>query len=130
MESDPGRGNATQTLTVMVGIMFLCLLLQFDHAHGAIYIVGGTGGWGFGVSSWPKGKTFKAGDVLVFNYDSSIHIVVRVDKSGYNSCSSPTGAKAYSTGSDRINLAKGMNYFICSYPGHCQAGMKIAINAT
>ncbi|GAB2289939.1 hypothetical protein Dimus_024237 [Dionaea muscipula] len=129
-----GRGNAAQASNMVgFGVIFcLCLLLliKAKPTHGAIYTVGESAGWGFNVNSWPKGKSFKAGDLLVFNYDSSIHVVVQVDKRGYHGCVSPKAAKVYSTGNDRVSLVKGMNYFICSFPGHCQAGMKLAINAT
>lgn len=67
--------------------------------------------------------------VAVFNYDSTTHNVVAVDRSGYNSCKTPGGAKVFSSGKDQIKLARGQNYFICNYPGHCESGMKVAINA-
>jgi hypothetical protein len=61
---------------------------------------------------------------IVFKYDSSAHNVVPVNAAGYNGCTAPSGAKVYKSGNDR-----GTNYFICSIPGHCQSGMKIAVNA-
>lgn len=81
------------------------------------------------MTAWPKGKTFKAGDVIVFNYDSTIHNVVAVDKAGYNNCRTPSGAKMFRSGKDQIKLAKGANYFICNTAGHCESGMKIAVVA-
>lgn len=65
----------------------------------------------------------------VFNYDATTHNVAAVDRSGYNSCNAPGGAKVLSSGKDQIKLAKGVNYFICTNSGHCQNGMKLAINA-
>lgn len=67
--------------------------------------------------------------VAVFNYDSTTHNVVAVDRAGYSSCTSPAGAKVYNSGNDQIKLAKGQNYFICNFSGHCASGMKVAINA-
>ncbi|XVF45737.1 hypothetical protein PTKIN_Ptkin02bG0230400 [Pterospermum kingtungense] len=119
-----GRGSA------MAATVLLCvLLLNFELAQAAIYTVGGTGGWTFNTVGWTKGKRFKAGDILVFNYNPSIHNVVAVNRAGYSSCSTPRGAKVYQSGKDRIKLAKGQNFFICNFPGHCQAGMKIAATA-
>jgi hypothetical protein len=62
----------------------------------------------------------------VFKYDSSAHNVVPVSAAGYKGCTAPGGGanKVYNSGNDR-----GTNYFICSIPGHCQSGMKIAVNA-
>lgn len=56
--------------------------------------------------------------------------MVAVSKEDYDSCSSTGGAKVYQSGKDRIKLSKGSNYFICTLPGHCQSGMKIAITAS
>nr|1F56_A Chain A, PLANTACYANIN [Spinacia oleracea]1F56_B Chain B, PLANTACYANIN [Spinacia oleracea]1F56_C Chain C, PLANTACYANIN [Spinacia oleracea] len=85
-------------------------------------------GWSFNVNG-ARGKSFRAGDVLVFKYIKGQHNVVAVNGRGYASCSAPRGARTYSSGQDRIKLTRGQNYFICSFPGHCGGGMKIAINA-
>ncbi|XP_018842089.2 basic blue protein-like [Juglans regia] len=118
-----GRGSA------MAVTMLLCMLLHSEMAHAATYTVGGAGGWTFNVSGWPKGKSFRAGDILVFNYSAAAHNVVAVNKVGYNACTAPRGSKVYQTGKDRIKLVKGQNFFICSFTGHCQSGMKIAVTA-
>ncbi|KAH9319096.1 hypothetical protein KI387_020865, partial [Taxus chinensis] len=55
-----------------------------------------------------------------FNYQRGIHDVVKVNLGGYNSCSKGTSS-SLTSGSDRIRLSKGANYFICSIPGHCTA---------
>lgn len=69
------------------------------------------------------------GACAVFKYDSTAHNVVAVNAAGYKGCSAPRGAKVYKSGNDRVTLARGTNYFICSIPGHCQSGMKIAVTA-
>lgn len=66
---------------------------------------------------------------VVFNYEPGWHNVVMVDKSGYNSCTSPADAKVYESGNDKITLVKGENFFVCGYGGHCEGGMKIAVDA-
>ncbi|GLU16614.1 hypothetical protein SLE2022_330400 [Rubroshorea leprosula] len=122
-----GRGSADRATTAAA--LILCLLICFGSVHAATYTVGDSSGWTFNMASWPKGKRFKAGDVLVFNYNSSIHDVVAVNRGGYSSCSTPAGAKVYRSGKDQIKLAKGPNYFICNVAGHCESGMKIAVIA-
>ncbi|KAJ8754820.1 hypothetical protein K2173_015332 [Erythroxylum novogranatense] len=118
------RGSA------MLAIALLCVLLfRFQICHAATYNVGGSSNWSFNVAGWPAGQSFKAGDVLVFNYSANSHNVVVVNKAGYDSCNTPPGSKIYTSGKDQITLAKGQNYFICNFPGHCEANMKIAINA-
>ncbi|XP_073308894.1 basic blue protein-like [Primulina huaijiensis] len=122
-----GRGSALIVLTV---VMAMAVVFQGQVTEAATYTVGGSGGWTFNVAGWPRGKTFKAGDVLVFNYGPGAHNVVRVNRAGYSGCNAPSGAKSFQSGRDQIKLAKGQNFFICSYAGHCEAGMKIAITAT
>ncbi|KAL8155951.1 basic blue protein [Apium graveolens] len=119
-----GRGSA-----VAVVLVLFLVALQYEVAQAAIYNVGGAGGWSFSSGSWPKGKRFRAGDVLVFKYNPSIHNVVAVNRGAYGSCSTPRGAKVYTSGNDRIKLVKGQNFFICNFPSHCQAGMKISVSA-
>ncbi|GAU37420.1 hypothetical protein TSUD_395390 [Trifolium subterraneum] len=122
------RGSASMNMaTVMISL--LCLLVLAQSANAATYTVGGPGGWTFNTDTWSNGKKFRAGDVLIFNYDSTTHNVVAVDKSGHSSCKATGGAKVFSSGKDQIRLARGQNYFICSVPGHCQSGMKVSINA-
>ena len=64
-----------------------------------------------------------------FRYNAKAHNVVPVSAAGYKSCSAPKGVRALTTGNDRVTLKRGANYFICSFPGHCQAGMKVAVTA-
>lgn len=58
-----GRGSASQVkLTVA---LLLCLLLVFlENIDAATYTVGDSNGWTFNMVNWPKGKRFRAGDVL------------------------------------------------------------------
>ncbi|XP_042379967.1 basic blue protein-like [Zingiber officinale] len=103
-----------------------CLL---GHTEATDFVVGDAGGWKFNVIDWPNGKSFKAGDVLVFNYAVGAHNVVSVTKDGYDQCL-PLDGKVHTSGKDRITLVKGDNYFICSFPGHCAANIKIKVTAT
>ncbi|KAF8683584.1 hypothetical protein HU200_044503 [Digitaria exilis] len=118
-----GRGSATRCLGVG-GLLAVCLLL--GAADAATHRVD----WSlsFSADSWSRGKNFRAGDVLEFNYDPSVHNVVAVDAADYYSCGS--SGRAYSSGNDRITLGSGANYFICSLNGHCGMGMKMAVNAS
>lgn len=150
-----GRGSAVKIAALLV---VLCLMLNCKAAESATYIVGGSSGWTLPYTvSWSNGKRFKAGDVLgevtdlfhvlirktrtmnlnffgfflfsVFNYSPGAHNVVAVSSAGYNKCYAGPGSKSYTSGKDQIALKKGTNYFICSFAGHCQAGMKIAVSA-
>ncbi|CAM0875205.1 unnamed protein product [Alopecurus aequalis] len=114
---------------VVLASVLLCVLLHGELAESTENTVGDSSGWGFGVGGWPKGKRFRAGDVLVFKYPAGAHTVVAVDAAGYSTCSAPAGAKTYTSGNDRVTLARGTNFFICGIAGHCAAGMRIAVTA-
>lgn len=124
-----GRGSAVGRAVAVAAVIGLVIMSQLENVEAAVYVVGDSGGWNFNVQGWPKGKRFRAGDILKFNYDPTIHNVVVVNQAGYTNCKTPAGAKVYKSGSDQIKLAKGQSYFICNFPGHCEAGMKIAVNA-
>ncbi|CAJ1963623.1 unnamed protein product [Sphenostylis stenocarpa] len=97
--------------------LFCVLVLSSEKAHATTYVVGDNDGWNMHPQNWPIGKNFKAGDILVFNYNPQLHDVVIVDEGGYKSCTVPKGAKRYNSGHDQIKLAGGPTYFICSFPG-------------
>ncbi|KAK1266684.1 hypothetical protein QJS04_geneDACA015256 [Acorus gramineus] len=129
LEMAMGRGSCNVPL-------FLMLLVLCSSSIAAVakktHVVGDSQGWGFSVSysEWANGRPFSAGDVLLFNYASGVHNVVSVGPAGYRGCKGPVNPSgASSSGNDRFTLKKGPNYFICSVPGHCDAGMKIQINA-
>ncbi|PWA85259.1 hypothetical protein CTI12_AA150910 [Artemisia annua] len=123
------KGSANRaTMFIMVALVWL-MVQSIEQVDAAVYTVGESSGWSFASGSWTNGKRFKSGDMLVFNYDSTIHNVVAVNKGGYNSCTAPAGATVYKSGKDRLKLSKGANFFICNVVGHCQSGMKIAIIA-
>ncbi|WVZ56319.1 hypothetical protein U9M48_006867 [Paspalum notatum var. saurae] len=115
-----GRGSAT-----LGGLLAVCLLLGVV-AHIADAETH-TVDWSFNADAWSKGKRFRAGDVLEFNYDRTKHNVVVVDAGGYSTCSS--SGRTYNSGSDHITLGSGTSYFICSLKSHCGMGMKMAITA-
>ncbi|KAF7128151.1 hypothetical protein RHSIM_Rhsim11G0130800 [Rhododendron simsii] len=128
MPSQGRRGSAL--VATAVALVCLSLVLNFEVAQARIYTVGGAKGWTFGVHKWPGRKQiFRAGDILVFNYAAKQHNVVVVNKAGYRSCNAPANAKGYWTGNDHVKLVKGRNFFICSFPGHCKAGMRIVVTA-
>ncbi|VFQ89675.1 unnamed protein product [Cuscuta campestris] len=123
-----GRGSAAAAV--------LCLLLLIIssentavQAAAAVYSID----WSFSpkvINPLANGKTFRAGDTLLFKYSPGFHNVVEVDKATYDKCGTPPAkAKVYASGSDRVTLTKGQHYFICSFAGHCKAGMKISIFA-
>ncbi|PKA50795.1 Blue copper protein [Apostasia shenzhenica] len=64
----------------------------------------------------------------VFNYATGAHTVDEVGASDYQSCSTSNSLATDSSGATTVPLkAAGTRYFICSVPGHCAGGMKLAV---
>ncbi|KAK8572277.1 hypothetical protein V6N13_047883 [Hibiscus sabdariffa] len=122
-----GSDNSTQPKLRVA--FLLCFLVFSETVAAATYTVGGSDGWTINMATWPRGKRFRPGDKLLFKYDPTIHNVVTVNSGGYRRCITPAGAKVYKSGKDEVKLRKGLNFFICNIAGHCESGMKIAINA-
>ncbi|KAF7839632.1 blue copper protein-like [Senna tora] len=100
------------------------------------YTVGDKTGWVIPSSAssyqtWASGKSFKVGDVLVFNFSKNQHNVAEVTKAKYDSCDTTSPLAIYNDPPVRVTLNKsGEHYFICAVQGHCSAGQKLAINVT
>ncbi|XP_065037126.1 basic blue protein-like [Musa acuminata AAA Group] len=123
-----GRGSRNAALLLSI-LLIACSPLN---SLATTHVVGDSQGWGFSLSyaNWANGKSFAPGDTLEFNYQAGLHNVVPVNAAGYRSCkASGSASKAATTGDDKFTLKKGANYFICSIPGHCEAGMKIQVIA-
>ncbi|KAE8725997.1 Leucine-rich repeat family protein isoform 1 [Hibiscus syriacus] len=125
------RGSSV-LIPVMVFLMVFQLQYEAIHSYTPVhYMVGDEDGWDpvISMEGWAKGKDFHAGDVLEFVYGSGIDVSI-VDQEAHDDCSVNDKSIEFSTGDDNITLAFGANYFICSRPIVCQAGLKLAINAT
>ncbi|CAN8266270.1 unnamed protein product [Cochlearia groenlandica] len=106
-------------------------LVSVKPTLAAQHVMGGSQGWEESVDfdSWSSGKSFKAGDQLVFKY-SGLHSVVELgSETAYKSCDLGTPVNSLSSGNDVVKLSKtGTRYFACGTPGHCQQGMKVKVN--
>ncbi|XP_009758781.1 mavicyanin [Nicotiana tabacum] len=109
----------------------LFLLVASPVAFAANHVVGGSGGWSQTAgdySTWAAGETFNVGDTLEFNYGAS-HSVDVISKDDYDNCNTGNALESYSDGKTTIKLSKaGPMYFTCSAFGHCQSGMKLAVD--
>ncbi|XVF49440.1 hypothetical protein PTKIN_Ptkin04bG0012200 [Pterospermum kingtungense] len=117
----------------MAKLILLCFLAVFCFAltsDAATYMVGDTSGWDISsdIDSWVSDKTFKIGDVLLFQY-SSYHNVCEVTKESFQSCNTRDKLRTYSNGNTTVTLSNGGNrYFVCGNQLHCLGGMKLQVN--
>ncbi|CAN6253402.1 unnamed protein product [Urochloa humidicola] len=128
------NGSASKYFTSLgklssASAFFVSSLSSIDQAEaptdypGSAHTVGDYGGWKFNVDRWANGRTFRAGNELVFNYNRAVHDVAVVDAAAYRSCVVPRGARVLRSGRDKVRLGRGTHYFVCTVPGHCHAGM-------
>ncbi|KAM7258101.1 hypothetical protein ACFE04_013842 [Oxalis oulophora] len=113
-------------------VLFIAFMSLFKVALSADYIVGDSEGWtamgGVDYKEWASQKSFHIGDTIEFQYNNHNHNVKQVTEEDFQQCSPASPIGTYTTGSDKIVLEKAEHYyFLCGYPGHCQAGQKIDI---
>ncbi|KAH8514425.1 hypothetical protein Peur_058020 [Populus x canadensis] len=114
-----------------IAVALFMMMTLCGVCFGAGYNVGESDGWTIGVdyNQWASTKKFQVGDTLVFNYNTMFHNVLQVTKQDYESCNVKSPVATFASGRDFITLDKaGHSYFVCGFPGHCQAGLKVAIS--
>ncbi|KAL8214945.1 hypothetical protein R6Q57_004394 [Mikania cordata] len=99
---------------------------------GEVYNVGDFEGWtnliDSGYASWASSKKFRVGDTLLFHYNLTNHNVMQVNQHDFRSCNVTAPWRTFKTGNDSFIIkAPGHYYFICSFPGHCEAGQKLDV---
>ncbi|KAM7268171.1 hypothetical protein ACFE04_010337 [Oxalis oulophora] len=86
-------------------LFFTLILALFKTSLATDYIVGDSEGWtamgGVDYQEWVSQKSFYVGDTIEFQYNNKFHNIVLEKAEHY--------------------------YFLCGYPGHCQAGQKLDI---
>ncbi|KAK3130304.1 hypothetical protein QOZ80_6BG0491560 [Eleusine coracana subsp. coracana] len=99
-------------------------------ASATAYNVGDSQGWTTGAdyTRWASNKAFAVGDTLAFSYPPKAHSVTEVNKSDYDACSGRNALRDDDKGNTVVTLdSPGWHYYICNVPGHCAAGMKLAV---
>ncbi|CAO2205689.1 unnamed protein product [Urochloa humidicola] len=113
-------------------VLAVAVAAMFGTAHCASYTVGApAGSWDLrtNYTRWASSINFHAGDQLVFKYPRAAHNVLEVSMADHDSCSGSSPINTFTTGNDAVPLPAGgvTRYFICGVPGHCDAGMKLAV---
>ncbi|KAI4345614.1 hypothetical protein L6164_012716 [Bauhinia variegata] len=114
-----------------VALLMVMAVMGFSEA--AVYKVGESSGWttigSIDYNNWAATKNFKLGDIIIFEYNSQFHNVMRVTHEMYKSCNATSPIATFTTGNDSIKITNyGHHFFFCGVPGHCQAGQKVDIN--
>ncbi|OVA12580.1 Plastocyanin-like [Macleaya cordata] len=115
---------------VMMVTVVAAALLQVSMA--TVYKVGDSTGWttigNFDYQKWAASKTFRVGDIILFEYNTQFHNVMQVNHPDYQSCNTTGPLKTYTSGNDSITITRnGHYYYLCGVPGHCQSGQKVDI---
>ncbi|KAG9137846.1 hypothetical protein Leryth_024325 [Lithospermum erythrorhizon] len=118
-------------------LVTLAIASLLGHTTAETYIVGGAGGWTFTQNatlypSFAAQYNFTVGDVLVFNFPTSLHTVATVTRESYDACNFTNPITLIDVGPANVTLnATGEIYFVCTIGQHCAAGLqKLAINVS
>ncbi|KAL5860231.1 hypothetical protein ACOSQ4_001527 [Xanthoceras sorbifolium] len=116
-------------------LAFLLITALFRVSLCAVHKVGDSAGWttigNVDYKKWASAKNFHVGDVITFEYNNQFHNVKQVSHRDFQSCNATSSIAVYSSGSDSMTLKRpGHYYFLCGFPGHCQAGQKVDILVT
>ncbi|THG12718.1 hypothetical protein TEA_026845 [Camellia sinensis var. sinensis] len=79
-----------------------------------------------------KGAVYKVGDSAGWtntgHYNKQFHNVIRVTHKNFNACNATAPYFTLNSGNDSFTITRGGHfYFICSLPGHCEAGQKVDV---
>ncbi|XP_065866506.1 cucumber peeling cupredoxin-like [Euphorbia lathyris] len=121
-----------------VSFGFLMVVLFPCTAAQTVHVVGDNIGWtvpsngAVAYVNWANGKNFVVGDVLSFNFVSTEHDVLRVEKTSFDACTASNAiGDVITTGPVNITLeGAGEHYYICTFSQHCQFGQKLAISVS
>ncbi|KAJ4956313.1 hypothetical protein NE237_013096 [Protea cynaroides] len=121
-------GRVSQAATLGIVILFLLLKWEIVLCNNT-YVVGYAKGWGPypEIFYWTKGKDFKTGDTLVFNYKNPDYRVAVVNADEYTSCTAGPDAKIYNSGHDQIPIRPQNNFYIAAVPQYCNEGAKLQV---
>ncbi|KAG7530060.1 Phytocyanin domain [Arabidopsis thaliana x Arabidopsis arenosa] len=114
-------------------MVVLIIMGMLGESVASVHKVGGSAGWTIlgkvDYNKWTSSDTFTTGDSLLFVYNRQFHNVKQVSRRDFLSCNATSAmAATYTSGSDTVALTKpGHLYFLCGFPGHCQAGQKLHV---
>ncbi|KAI4363624.1 hypothetical protein MLD38_019817 [Melastoma candidum] len=117
-------------LVFTLSLAFLIFFSLAPYSDATTYMVGDTSGWDIStdLDTWPQGKTFHVGDVLVFQYSSS-DSVEELSKEYYDNCTTTRALETFSSGNTSIPLTRpGPWYFSSGNRLYCLGGMKLQLN--
>uniref|UniRef100_A0A803Q3X5 Phytocyanin domain-containing protein n=1 Tax=Cannabis sativa TaxID=3483 RepID=A0A803Q3X5_CANSA len=108
-------------------VLIATIIVVAKMAFGTEYVVGDENGWkpNFNYSDWTKDKMF----MVVFNYNSLVHDVYKVNGSDFNDCIARPGSEVLRSGNDVVTLnTTGNKWYLCSKSNHCDLGQKLKIS--
>eukprot|EP00898_Chlorokybus_atmophyticus_P002299 jgi/Chlat1/306/Chrsp1S08784 len=133
---------ASAAVSLSMLLSTLLLLALSGGASAATWVVGDSGGWGFGVdyAAWAAAHpNIRQCDTLVFNYAAYQHNVVKFSNAAsFSACNFDTSSQYVQVGATEAGQAKvvlgdssaSSTYrFACQFYGHCGAGMHMALTA-
>ncbi|XP_010481229.1 PREDICTED: mavicyanin-like [Camelina sativa] len=99
----------------------------------SLYEVGDSNGWTTTMGldyykTWSSSKNFYVGDILLFQYNETLHNVMEVSSQDFELCNPKSPLTIYQSQNEAVYLnPTGHYYFICGVPGHCESGQKLDV---
>ncbi|CAN6979101.1 unnamed protein product [Brassica rapa subsp. trilocularis] len=125
-------GLSREHVVCMMIIIMAMGMFGESLASSSLHKVGGAAGWttlgNVDYQKWTSSDIFTPGDSLLFVYNTQFHNVKQVSRRDFLSCNATSALATYNSGSDTVALKNpGHYYFLCGFPGHCQAGQKLHV---
>uniref|UniRef100_A0A1J3J0D4 Early nodulin-like protein 1 n=1 Tax=Noccaea caerulescens TaxID=107243 RepID=A0A1J3J0D4_NOCCA len=122
--------------SIMVLLLQVMILLgqEIGKVSSTLYKVGDLDSWGIPIdakvySKWPKTRSFKIGDSLLFLYPPSEDSLIQVTPSNFKSCNTKDPILYMNDGNSLFNLTQnGSFYFTSGQSGHCQKYQKLLVS--
>ncbi|XP_039165328.1 blue copper protein-like [Eucalyptus grandis] len=130
--------SVTAIMALLLGSAAQTLAPPPEHPKGTVtYTVGDIMGWTIPASgaaayrAWASSNNFEVGDILVFNFNNGAQDLAEVTETAFGSCDGANPLSISTVPPARIALTTaGQHFFLCTVPGHCSSGQKVAINVT
>ncbi|KAL8206254.1 hypothetical protein R6Q57_009805 [Mikania cordata] len=120
-------------LNQLLVIAMVVASIEFQECVATEHVVGDKFGWAVPSSEsfyhmWAAHQTFKANDVLVFNFVTGAHTVAQVSRAAYNACDGSNPISLHTRSPARITINPNQDqFYICTVGSHCMSFQRLEV---
>ncbi|XP_030477564.1 early nodulin-like protein 17 [Syzygium oleosum] len=121
--------TSSHPILLLLLLLFVLAAAVVSPAAATDHIVGANRGWNPGINYtlWANNHTFYVGDLISFRYQKNQYNVFKVNRTGYDNCTTEGATGNWSSGKDFILLDKAKRYYFICGNGQCFNGMKVSV---